>query len=222
MLQAYAVTEHCENTGGIVFANSDIEARKRGASEYADGEITEVSCKRAPWADQYAAAGRVPVLVMIEYGWWWTCNGCERTVTSDFEDYDDDDVVIDLHPVEDARGFWCTPECRDRDLRERAERKIFNAMILDHLRMLLAKRLPGAIAVENEGHVYAVLNDGLWTAQQARIDFRFPGCVIAPASFRLGCNPNTNEIEALVCAGDLEAYKAWRATATQEKEIPNG
>jgi hypothetical protein len=46
-LKAFAVTEHDENTGAVIFAKHDIVARRIGADEYADGELSYVSCRRA-------------------------------------------------------------------------------------------------------------------------------------------------------------------------------
>ena len=57
-MKAYAVTEEDENTGGIIYAEHNIVARRLGANEYADGEIAYVSCRRAPWADEYYGIGR--------------------------------------------------------------------------------------------------------------------------------------------------------------------
>lgn len=47
-LKAYSVTEEYENTGGIIFAEHNIVARRIGASEYADGDFHAVTCRRAP------------------------------------------------------------------------------------------------------------------------------------------------------------------------------
>lgn len=38
-LLAYTVLEKGEDTGGIIFARSNIEARKRGSCEWSDGDI---------------------------------------------------------------------------------------------------------------------------------------------------------------------------------------
>jgi len=71
-LLAYAVQEEDEGTGGIVFARSNVEARRRGSSEFGDGDFNWGKATRARWADAYAP-GPVPISVMIENGWWFCC-----------------------------------------------------------------------------------------------------------------------------------------------------
>ncbi|SEM52789.1 hypothetical protein SAMN05192583_0521 [Sphingomonas gellani] len=67
-LKAYTVLEHDERTGAIYFARHAIVARKAGAAEYGDGELSYVTCNRAPWADRFADTGAVPAAVMVEHG----------------------------------------------------------------------------------------------------------------------------------------------------------
>lgn len=82
-IKAFAVTEHDENTGAIIFAKHAIVARRLGANEYAGGELSYVSCRRAPWADAYA--GRpIPARVMIANGWHFECSECDQRIDEDY------------------------------------------------------------------------------------------------------------------------------------------
>src|SRR6218665_787596 len=85
-LKAYDCLEPYENMGAIIFATSDIEARRRSANEFHDGDITGMSVKRAPWADKYQGRQNIPIDVMINHGWHFEC--CWSGVTIDSELYD--------------------------------------------------------------------------------------------------------------------------------------
>ncbi len=78
-MKAYAVQEDYEGTGAIIFAKHAIQARRWGANEFNGGELGGMTCRRAPWADQYAP-GPIPAEVMMEHGWSFLCVRCERRV----------------------------------------------------------------------------------------------------------------------------------------------
>lgn len=111
-LKAWAAYEHDEGVGGIYFAKHAIVARRDAANEHADGELSGVWLRRAPWADRYAP-GPVPVSVMIEHDWWFPCSHCDRHVTNSTEER-----VFD----ERDRTVWCSAECRAAEAARRAER----------------------------------------------------------------------------------------------------
>ena len=117
-LLAYSVMEEDEGTGDIVFAHSDIEARRRGANEFADGEIGGVTCRRAQWADEFAP-GPVPFSAKFEQGWWVECSGCGVTIQEGGYDSKGDEIDFEIVEVGDA--VYCTPACRERRLAEDAK-----------------------------------------------------------------------------------------------------
>ncbi|HDN9784871.1 TPA: hypothetical protein P2N00_000509 [Aeromonas salmonicida] len=121
-VKAYSVQdgEH----GAIVFATSGIAARRMGANELnTDFEAIE-SCRRVQWADEYASVGAVPPLVMIAHGWWFECSHCYRKVCDDSCHYDKESGQEIMHePVADGDCIYCTPACRDAEIKERAERE---------------------------------------------------------------------------------------------------
>lgn len=211
MLKAFAVQEEDEGTGGIVYAEHSIVALRHGASTYGDGDISGWKAVRAKWADQYAP-GPCPQLAMVDAGWWIPCHGCEVRIDSDLEFIPDDPgaPAVELKPVEDERGLFCTAECRDAYLIERVERKIYEQWMLDLLRLRLRDKLPGCVEADNAPYVYVEKRNGLWALRGMAIGFTFPGCKIGPASLRMGEDKPGGWVT--VCQGDLEAWESFRAS----------
>lgn len=81
-LMAFAVTEPNENLGEIIFATSDIEARRRGADEYNDGDLGGMRVRRQRHFDKYLGVG-VPVSDLVEEGWHFECCGCGLKMNED-------------------------------------------------------------------------------------------------------------------------------------------
>jgi hypothetical protein len=213
-MKAFAVQEDCEGTGDIYYAEHAITAKKRFANEFGDGDLSGVTCSRAPWADQYAPY--CPRLVMIDHGWWMDCHGCEVRIDSDLEGYPDDpeEPVRTLEPVEDDRGLFCSPQCRDNYLSDRAARHAAEAVARAELVAKLLAKLPG-VTIVGETHSYVEKRDGLYVAKQTRAAFEFPGLKIGPAHF--GHNEIGEEPSVTVCQGDLAAWEAWRASLKPQK-----
>lgn len=117
-LKAYSVQE--EESGLIVFATSGIAARREGANELSVEFKDVISCNRAPWADQYAEQGWVPVKALLEQGWWQSCNGCGCMVSADSTNYEDEPH----EPVIEERGLYCSPSCKEAEEAEIAARKL--------------------------------------------------------------------------------------------------
>lgn len=108
-IKAYSV--QVEEAGAIIFATSGVAARRLGANEL-NAEFEDVqSCCRAPWADQYAKQGWVPVKALLEQGWWSSCNGCGTMVSEDSEDYGGNPH----DPVIEERGLYCSPGCKEAE-----------------------------------------------------------------------------------------------------------
>jgi len=216
-LKAYIVTETCENTCGVFFAKHAIEARKAGASKFNEGELGGMKCERAPGFDKFAP-GPVPKLELVDIGWWFECHGCLVRIDSDCRsDEDDEGPTRKLKPIEVGNAIYCSAECREQFLTEKALLKKLQAEAIADLRAKLIAKVPG---VEISGddphdrdHAYVTQQrDGTYATQQCVVHFRFPGCKIAPASFRF--DKVGEEPRALVCAGDLEAWNGWRAETT--------
>jgi hypothetical protein len=223
-MKAYSVQEHDENTGGIFYATHAITARKRGANEYGDGEITSVSCTRAPWADKYAP-GPCPKLVMIGHGWWFECHGCGVKMCEDAADDEEEGEKGQNDParyIERGSAVYCSIECRTSYRADKAKRIRRERQAIRELAALLLTKLPAVkpitIAQKNNWrpHAYAVKQaDGNLAVQQCVVSFEWPGMKIGAGTFRF--DKIGEEPHVAICHGDLEAWNVWRAPA-----VPNG
>ena len=238
-LKAFAVLEKEENTGGIIFATRDITARKAGANEYADGDIRQVTCRRAPWADQYAG-GKVPVRVQVENGWHYECSGCDIRIDEDlhyrYEDElpaaDDptdkggDDLPLyhrynDWTPariVEDGSLVFCTSECQESFRKERAAIKAEEQRHVDRLKRFLARRFPNVEFLDQDGfrtrqHVYCRRDrDGKIRVDQVHIPFAYPGMKYGPGDLsfeRRTYRTNARRLRYSCAGGDVESFREW-------------
>lgn len=217
-LKAFAVTEEDEGTGGIVFAKSAIAARRIGANEYADGEFAYVLCRRAPWADECAADGDVPVWLMVEHGWHFECQGCGRRIDSDMlweRDIKPEDII-----GTQRTSAYCNDVCRAREALHRAEANRAQIRWIRRFRKIIKARFPNAEIVAGEGfgrgaHAYASKRNGVWRIEQVNVQFEFPGMTIAPATLRYDRTQRTrnayrpNKPHWSCCAGDKEAFEAF-------------
>lgn len=110
-LLAYSVLEEDEWTGGILFARSGIEARRRGANKWNGGEFSGIRVRREKWADQYAAKGKIPMGEYLARGWDVECSNCYQVISDDPFDKNGDPVVLEPCGEFDGHAF-CTPKCK--------------------------------------------------------------------------------------------------------------
>jgi hypothetical protein len=211
-LKAFTVLEEYENTGGIIFAKHAVTARRIGAGEYADGDFSLVSCRRAKWADKYADTGIVPASEMVWHGWHFECGFCGRRIDDDrppYRKWTPDFVVGNGN----GGAVYCDKACCTADKHEHEFAERLKARTVAHYAKRLGKRFPG-ITVKPIGagfrgsHVYV---DG-GRIKQIVIDFDWPGQKIGPAAFRWDDrNPLTNGLTC--CFGDKEAFEAFARSA---------
>lgn len=230
-MKAFAVTEHMEGTGFIIFAHHAIAARIRGANELADGEITEISCKRAPWADAYADTRRVPASVLVANGWRFDCCGCGVRIDTDlafiYEEQGCDPETTDHAQrfkgwtPEHVTGFdqgevFCNAACEAEHEASKVRVKALEERIRATYRRMLLRKFPGA-QIEGKGHVYVTERerDGrtIMRVEQVRLLFDFPGRRGPLAELRFQSVPTLRgerRITAHVRAVDYDAFDAWR------------
>ncbi|PZU80665.1 MAG: hypothetical protein DI528_22220 [Shinella sp.] len=138
-IRAFAVLERCENTGGGVFARQDIVARKLGACTYSDGDIANVECRRAHWADEFADTGVVPAKLAIAHNWRFECHGCGATINEDWlaeAGLELDGVIGSVN----GRVFCCA-ECKQRHDDIETRKKLVGEEFLETLRAVVRRRL---------------------------------------------------------------------------------
>lgn len=217
-LKAFAVIEDYENTGGIVFAERAIVARRRGADRYNDGEFHGVSCRRAPWADAFAGQA-IPVKVMISHGWHFECAGCGATIDEGWL-YDEDLPLDGVIGVEHSE-VYCSEICEAREKLRRAVKRDHERRVIEALRAFVLKRFPG-VTFRSDGncasHAYAAEERGAWHVRQAVVSFDFPGMRIGAATCRIERGQHNDRLigpirpEFSCCFGDKEAFEAWAAS----------
>lgn len=204
-LKAYSVLETDENTGGIVFAKSNIEARRNGSAEFGTGELGGWSVHRAPWADAFSP-GPVPKVEMVKAGWHFECWHCGRRISSD--EYDDNDDPIEFTPVELGEEIFCCQGCLDAEVEQKADQKRITAETIADLSSMLLQKMPGAV-IDGSHYVYVPRHTHPIRAEQAILSFTFPGERYGFASFRFDGAGNAPQVH--VCNGDRAAFYRWRA-----------
>ncbi|HLZ78838.1 MAG TPA: hypothetical protein VKQ09_05815 [Sphingomonas sp.] len=239
-LRAYAVTETCEGTGGIVFARHNVVARREGACQFGDGDFHGVECRRAPWADQFAADGIIPVSAMIYAGWHFECTGCGRRIDHDLPLAWENEVGADEplnganlryarwkpdHVIGSQHGtVFCRQSCKNAHDKEQAARKRFGDRAIARFERVILRRLPGSVIEHKEylrPHVYVTRNRlGQLIVEQAIVSFSFPGQAIGAAALRMDTETQwergkavsrKRKIKWTCCNGDREAFEAFAA-----------
>lgn len=227
-LKAYAVCENDESSGAIYFAKHAITAKRRGANEHADGDITYVTCNRVPWADHLAETGDVPAALMVDHGWHFECAGCGCRVDSDLF-WDRDIWSEDIQGTQSTMVF-CTPVCEARHQLERAEAKHREKRWIRRFEKIIRARFPDAQIVRdgqfNRPHAYATKHrDGIWRVEQVNVSFTWPGQQVGAASLRVNTATDWAARPTVTrrgkphwtcCSGDREAFEAYAAAWAEQ------
>lgn len=200
-LKAYVVTEVCDGMGGVVFARFHAQARREGSYEYGDGDWDSVECRRAPEFDQYAP-GPVPILSLLEHGWWMECSECQRRI-------DQEEVEVMRRPpviIGNTRLF-CSPWCRLKMVEWQGQRRADEKLGMTLARMYLPSFcdvLSGTIIIEH----------GDWRRNRKRktilgAHFTFPGALHGGGSWR-----EDRRDMAMVSRGDYDIYQTLKEKET--------
>jgi hypothetical protein len=221
-MKAFAVLEENENTGGIVFADSAVVARRNGASIFSDGEFSCVSCQRAAWADEFAETGIVPAKVMIENGWHFECAGCGETIDEDW--LNEEDLPLAGVIGQQHSKIYCCEICQCRDKLNDAIKRDHEHRAILALQWFVHKRFPGVAFATRDNwkpHAYASQRNGTWQVQQVVVSFEFPGMRIGAATCRIERESSFYRGAHLIgpiwpqfscCGGDRETFEAWAAS----------
>ena len=209
-LLAYTVQEEGEGTGGVVFARSNVEARRLGASQWGDGEFGGLIVRRAPWADHCAASGVVPASLMVEAGWWFECAWSGARIDLDYLDdkgWKASGVVGSQHgPVFACKRYEQRYKAQKRREAEARER------VIAQMKAIVLRRLPGVTFREGKyaHHWYGHEEGKRFLTEEAFVSFDWPGQKIGPASFRVRREQMMPDFEC--CQGDREAFEAFAAS----------
>jgi hypothetical protein len=214
----------------IVFAPSDIVARRKGAAELDWEGIGGLKCHRTQWADEYEPTGVVPATAMLANGWSLTCFGCDQTIydggtvtryTEDDEEYEEE-----VHPIGTQHCCYCSVECEQRYLTERARRKRGERRFWAALAREAMRKFPGVVVSEAQNshhHKYfgAHSKSGRDRALCFVVGFTFPGSRYG-GSYRydLDYEATKGERQVLIANGDMAAWEAFRSTKTDSSIAP--
>lgn len=128
--------------GCVVFASSNVVARRVGAGEL-DVEFSQVtSCRRMPEADKYAAQASVPQKALVEeFGWWQECRYCASMVSAEGN----------AERVWEDESLFCDADCQtkyhEREAIGKAERAAAAAKLAE-VKELTLSRFPGVKNVQ--------------------------------------------------------------------------
>lgn len=209
-MKAYICTTEYDGAGGVVFAKSNLAARKISANEWNDGELGGMHVNRAPSLDQYFGAG-VPAKVLIrDFGWSWEdgCANCGRGLNA--WQLEEDGIDIEGVVGTDTSLVFCCQSCSDAYSYEKEMKNNAGMKVIEFL-IEYVKRMFDGVSVKRTHH-FTTGKGGLYTTEQAIVDFDFPGSRYG-ASIRMedrfvhGRTIMMPHIPYFTCAnGDLEAW----------------
>lgn len=209
-MKAYAVTETCENTGGIVFARHAIVARRTGSQTFGDGDFEGWSCRRAKWADHCAETGKVSAALCVWNGWHFECHYCGQRIADDedrfYRAWTPSFVVGDQHGA-----VYCDRSCELAAKKQRDHEKRLKARVLAHYTKRLTKRFQGITVLgfdqQYRGSHICINHKG--RVEEFAIRFEWPGQKYGAASFDWRRRERKAAIHC--CSGDKEAFEAFAA-----------
>lgn len=109
-VKAFIVETDDPEDSSIQFATTNVAARRQGADEIGT-DFQCVSCKRLPWADEYAGK-LIPAKAYIDNGWRVGCTNCGDMVGEDSYGWDDDENETPHEPVYRGEHVFCCMDCQ--------------------------------------------------------------------------------------------------------------
>lgn len=220
MDKAYICMDTYECTGGVIFAKSNIAARKIAANEWNDGELGGLSVRRAPGLDKYSDTKRVPAWeLIVKHGWNWEdgCSYCGQSLNyDDLEDAGKDPTKVVGF---DGTHVYCDDKCHQSYMAAEKRKNEAGQYFLDEMIRRVKERF-GDVDIARTHH-YTVERDGCITTEQAIVDFDFPGRKFMHASWRYSkdsykpCETMMPHTVSLTCShGDKEVFEQWATSLT--------
>ena len=203
--KAYSVMEEDENTGGMVYARSNAEARRLGSQQFGDGDFNWGKARRAPWADEYYPHA-IPHEVKIAHGWWYECHHCGHRLTED--DIEDGYKIVSV-----GERVYCSAHHRNHDVLLAQHTKLIGEGCIYKLQKDLLALYPG-VWLDGEPYVYVDHpKHQKWRVKECRIYFSFPGSKVGRASYVWSSGKpgraDGKRARLFVCAGDIPAWEEF-------------
>lgn len=157
------VASDCEN-GVVVFGQNEMHARARAANLLGIEKEDIEDIQREPAFNGYAAQGHVPVLALLEQGWWYECGGCSTRVSVDemldgYAEWENDLAVPAEPPINiiiHEGEVFCCPDCLTKQQANKAAWQTKKAQAYAQA----AARFPGLVV--RQYHSRATLQDPAW------------------------------------------------------------
>ena len=232
-MPAFSVMDYDDpdSKGCVVFAKSNTEARRRGANELDCDGIGGLTCRRAPWADEFESTGIVPAATMLANGWWLPCVGCDQMISDggtverwiENEDGEEVQTEIDVNPVGSQHSAFCTPECREQEMWRRAWMKRGDRRCFEVFKRELMRLHPNVTIDPDKptdqlrsGHHHRYFGfhsrSDCGRAICFVVHFSFPGSKYG-GSYRydLGYDDTRGKRQVLIANGDMDAWNDFIA-----------
>jgi hypothetical protein len=206
-IKAYEVRDSDEGNCVIAFATNSAAARREGADELCTDWESIESCTRKPAYDIYAP-GPVPVMELLNDGWWFECSHCGRRVTSDMADDLDDDGLDPADFVPEPHGnhsVFCSANCAAKHYAHRRANEHAKADLLE----LFDARFPGATVQRVQVYGQKLEPSPPKGGTLCSVDFTFPGAQYG-GTWIFGDSDHAH-----ISSIDVEAFHAWRAALKQ-------
>jgi len=158
-VKAFIVETDDPDDSVVKFATTNVAARRDGADEIG-ADFGAVTCKRLPWADQFAGKG-IPESAYIENGWRYECSTCGECV--------DKETPAPVFALDLA---FCSEKCHAAEVADRQAAADRKQEVID---ALLAK-FPGVEVTFASNH-----------DERRTANFKFPGGQ-DPVGWTLGDN----------------------------------
>lgn len=114
-IKAYIVSDKWNENSVVVFAETGGKAKSEALykDDFSNYEYIELRTKRMEKWDKYAESGKIPIVEMLENGWWFECVNCYKQITED-DIISGDANIIDYERNDFIQGGVICKECAKR------------------------------------------------------------------------------------------------------------
>lgn len=142
-LKAFYCFSEWNEAADIIFAENRNKARWQFIRRWCDGELSDLSIRRAKRYDQYGATDSIPASHLIEDGWYFYCQNCDSLLS-------EDSLEEKKMPISDVVGtlrgvVYCCTRCEE----EHEERKRRDEIIRGEVLQTMLWRLEDIFGRDN-------------------------------------------------------------------------
>jgi len=153
-MKAYTAVEELsgEYSGTVVYADSNVEARRIAAGELTDGEFGGLRVRREPSLDVYQGKP-IPMAEMIWMGWWTDCTNCGVRVNSEM--YEDEEEYENKTPCGTFFGAgFCSDECKKEWQSKKEREPLIKYRMFQKLKGIAEQYVLDPIFVDDNSHCW--------------------------------------------------------------------